>query len=249
MPPVGDPSEQPRGPYRALGVENDASEAQIKRAYHKLALRYHPVRARERRRARTAILFLPCNFALPAFCRRRPQADDHHVHIYTPDPSRSQDKNPDAGERFNEIAAAYTLLSDPRKRQLYDQFGEQGVQMVDNISQQGLPDWILNPAVQRAGLGLMAFLAVNFAVLMPLFILLRADAETGWPWPVALVPVWLGDLLYGAAVGWRLVAAFKQSAGGDSAGGHLHLTLRHSLLAFGVYLLLVASQVLLVPPL
>ena len=100
-----------------------------------------------------------------------------------------QDKNPDAGERFSEIAAAYAVLSDPRKRQIYDQLGDQGVQMVDNMSQQGLPDWILNPAVQRFGLLLLLFLALNFAVLMPLFILMRADSETGWPWPVVLVPV------------------------------------------------------------
>ena len=52
MPPANDPSGQPRGPYRALGVEQDATEAQIKRAYHKLALRYHPVRAQEHTRAR-----------------------------------------------------------------------------------------------------------------------------------------------------------------------------------------------------
>ena len=28
--------------YEVLGVERDASDSQIKRAYHKLALRYHP---------------------------------------------------------------------------------------------------------------------------------------------------------------------------------------------------------------
>jgi DnaJ-class molecular chaperone len=57
--------------YEALGVAPAATASEIKRAYHKLALRYHP------------------------------------------------DKNPDAGERFNEISSAYALLSDPRKRQLY----------------------------------------------------------------------------------------------------------------------------------
>ena len=87
---------------------------------------------------------------------------------------------------------------------------------------------------------------VNFAVLLPLFILLRADAEAGWPWPVVLIPVWLGDLLFGAAVVWRLVAAFKQhSASAGAGGGHLHLTLSHSLLAALVYLLLLTSQILL----
>ena len=43
MPPSDQTDITARGPYRALGVETDATEAQIKRAYHKLALRYHPV--------------------------------------------------------------------------------------------------------------------------------------------------------------------------------------------------------------
>ena len=44
--------------------------------------------------------------------------------------------------------SAYTLLSDPRKRQLYDQFGDSGVQMIDTLKQAGLPEWLLLPAAQ-----------------------------------------------------------------------------------------------------
>lgn len=88
--------------YRALGLEPNCTSRQIKLAYHKLALRYHPDKA-----------------------------------------TSSSD-----GERFHEISTAYTLLSDPRKRQLYDQFGEQGVHMVEMMSQRGLPSWIFLPAAQ-----------------------------------------------------------------------------------------------------
>lgn len=65
--------------YDVLGVAPDASESELKKAYRKLALQFHP------------------------------------------------DKNPDAGDRFKEITAAYDILSDPKKRELYDQYGEKGL--------------------------------------------------------------------------------------------------------------------------
>ncbi len=67
--------------YEVLGVAKDADEAAIKRAFKRLAIKYHP---------------------------------DHN-------------KDPDAGEKFREINEAYQVLSDPQKRQAYDQFGFDGL--------------------------------------------------------------------------------------------------------------------------
>lgn len=63
--------------YKLLGVEKGATAEQIKKAYRKLALQYHPDR----------------------------------------------NKSPDAAEKFKEVTKAYEVLSDPKKRQAYDQFG------------------------------------------------------------------------------------------------------------------------------
>ncbi|MHA7131650.1 molecular chaperone DnaJ [Algoriphagus namhaensis] len=68
--------------YEVLGVDKSASADEIKKAYRKLAIKYHP------------------------------------------------DKNPNdatAEEKFKEAAEAYEVLSNPEKKQRYDQFGHQGV--------------------------------------------------------------------------------------------------------------------------
>jgi len=69
--------------YDILGVPPDASEAQLKTAYRKGALKHHP---------------------------------DKNAH------------SPEAAEKFKDLSHAYEVLSDPQRRQLYDQYGEEGLE-------------------------------------------------------------------------------------------------------------------------
>eukprot|EP01056_Protomagalhaensia_sp_Gyna25_P004405 Protomagalhaensia_sp_Gyna_25__4404@NODE_401_length_3562_cov_87_679251_g307_i0_p1_GENE_NODE_401_length_3562_cov_87_679251_g307_i0NODE_401_length_3562_cov_87_679251_g307_i0_p1_ORF_typecomplete_len332_score69_39DnaJ_C/PF01556_18/6_8e42DnaJ/PF00226_31/1_9e26DnaJ/PF00226_31/4_9e03RPT/PF13446_6/0_24_NODE_401_length_3562_cov_87_679251_g307_i025243519 len=71
--------------YSILGVPRDASPEQLKKAYRKLALKWHP---------------------------------DKH-----PDPEAKRK----AEEHFKDVAEAYDVLSDPEKKKIYDQFGEEGL--------------------------------------------------------------------------------------------------------------------------
>ncbi|GJN06584.1 hypothetical protein PR202_ga24328 [Eleusine coracana subsp. coracana] len=69
--------------YKVLGVDRAASDDDLKKAYRKLAMRWHP------------------------------------------------DKNPtnkkEAEAKFKQISEAYDVLSDPQKRTIYDQLGEEGL--------------------------------------------------------------------------------------------------------------------------
>lgn len=70
--------------YGILGVEKDASEQEIKKAYRKLALKWHP--------------------------------------------DKNPDNKEDASKKFQDISEAYEVLSDAKKRAVYDKYGKDGLQ-------------------------------------------------------------------------------------------------------------------------
>lgn len=70
--------------YKILGVGKDSSQEDIKKAYRKMALKWHPDRC-------------------------------------------SPDKKEEAQKKFQEIGEAFEVLSDPEKKRIFDQVGEEGL--------------------------------------------------------------------------------------------------------------------------
>lgn len=69
--------------YELLGVKKESSQEEIKKAFRKMALKYHP--------------------------------------------DRNPDNKEEAEKKFKQVAEAYEVLSDPKKRSQYDQFGHAGM--------------------------------------------------------------------------------------------------------------------------
>src|SRR4249919_2039110 len=80
--------------YKILGVKKDAKPDEIKKAYRRLARKYHP------------------------------------------------DVNPGdkaAEDRFKQMSEAFDVLSDPKKRKVYDRFGQYSDNLADAAAQGGGP--------------------------------------------------------------------------------------------------------------
>jgi len=138
--------------YEVLEIDPKASEEDIKKAYKKLALKYHP------------------------------------------------DKNPGQEEKFKEISTAYSVLSDPGKKDIYDTYGEEGLSLYENgvFGEEGefmkiLP-FLQNPLL-LALFCILAVVIVSVAFLFPLFIVLRLDGAVSWSWGRVFIPLFIVDVV------------------------------------------------------
>ncbi|KAJ1553456.1 hypothetical protein HK405_007865 [Cladochytrium tenue] len=127
-----------------------------------------------------------------------------------------KDKNagdPNAAERFQRIARAYEILSDPKKRQVYDQYGERGISMMDSVPFLD-PDMIIMMKQTVAVLAVMSILLLVF----PILISLRADGKISASWSVVFIPAYI--VLGAAVVMSGLNAARPDTDDDDDASSH-----------------------------
>ncbi|CAG8803300.1 12478_t:CDS:2, partial [Racocetra persica] len=128
--------------YHTLGVQKTATEEEIKKAYRRLALRYHP------------------------------------------------DKNPSATDQA--ITHAYEILSDPKKRQVYDKYGEMGISMLDSVA-----GFLLDPDIQGPLCLLFTILSILIILMILFFVFLsiQIDGSVSWSYGVVFIPIWIEDVL------------------------------------------------------
>ncbi|KAI8842763.1 hypothetical protein BJ741DRAFT_591802 [Chytriomyces cf. hyalinus JEL632] len=103
--------------------------------------------------------------------------------------------DPVAAEQFQKLSKAYEVLSDEKKRQVYDKYGANGVEMMDKMP-------FLDVSVILAMKNF--FFAITFVsailLLFPVFVSMKIDGKIGWTWPIVFIPsfIVLGIVLIGA---------------------------------------------------
>ena len=85
----GEPNFDSKDFYDILGLPREAAEDEIRRAYKRLALKYHPDKQGQ----------------------------------------KNEEEKKDSENKFKMVAEAYEVLSDKKKRELYDQYGRDGIGM------------------------------------------------------------------------------------------------------------------------
>ena len=152
--------------YRTLGVSRTATEAELKKAYRTLALRYHP--------------------------DKNPDAGDRcglqRCVRQAGQPSGLYSTRAPSLGRFREISVAYAVVSDPEKRLIYDRYGDQGMQMIDAA---GVPAWMLSPMAQGGVACGVLTLLLTVIVCLPIVLILRVDGTITLSWLLVFIPFWL----------------------------------------------------------
>ncbi|KNC96333.1 uncharacterized protein SPPG_08236 [Spizellomyces punctatus DAOM BR117] len=96
-------------------------------------------------------------------------------------------------ELFQLVQRAYEVLSDEKKRRIYDQYGERGVVLMESM---GDVAPFIDPDILLAmnTLFFVGTLIAALLIMFPAFISVRADNKVFWSWGVVFIPLFIVDL-------------------------------------------------------
>ncbi|KAL4093259.1 hypothetical protein PRIC1_010693 [Phytophthora ramorum] len=157
---------------------------------------------------------------------------------------------PESQEEFTRMKQAYDVLSDPQKREVYDQVGEDGIKLMEdygNMSPEEMSTLLFRSmgafgAKGKCVLILLVSLLFAFFLLIPIFWCLRADSSISWNWAVVCIPLWIVDGIYYCCLGCMYASS---DAGMDPEEKSHEKPPLYKLYAFLKALLLLVLQIFL----
>ncbi|KAJ1940224.1 hypothetical protein GGF37_004065, partial [Kickxella alabastrina] len=118
------------------------------------------------------------------------------------------DRNPGVdGTEFVRMQYAYDILSDERKRRIYDRYGQMGIQMADRMGGE-----FLDPQVSSL-LSLFALASALVSLMLIVFFALlaaRVDGRRQWPFGVVFTPLWITDAVVVGGMLRAMVERFRK---------------------------------------
>lgn len=156
--------------YEELGVQNNASEDEVKKAYRTLARKYHPDKARDEKAAE------------------------------------------ENASKIQKINRAYEVLSDPKKKRVYDRFGYEGLTLLEKESSEFVNILLFSTSPYFIfSVAAVVFLFVSLLIIAAAFLNVRMEQDVSWSWVVVFIPLWLASLIYLFFVLTSLVIRVKLS--------------------------------------
>jgi hypothetical protein len=148
--------------YEALELTQLATPDDIKKAYRRLALKYHPDKA-----------------------------------------------GPAGEEPFRRIQEAYAVLSDPKKRKVYDTHGDRGLEMLDNPMAAGFVS-NFETHVLMIALAVAFLFFLSMLLLFVTFVAAKVDGTVSMNWAAVFFPVWIFDILWAAFLFYSLFVSLRE---------------------------------------
>ncbi|KAI9917063.1 hypothetical protein PsorP6_018233 [Peronosclerospora sorghi] len=132
---------------------------------------------------------------------------------------------PESQEEFTRMKQAYDVLSDPQKREIYDQVGEDGIKLMEDYGSMSPEEMSILLFRSMGAFGvkgkfvliLLVSLLFGFFLLIPIFWCLRADATISWNWAVVCIPLWIVDGIYYCCLGFMYTSSSADADAGDKA--------------------------------
>lgn len=105
---------------------------------------------------------------------------------------------PELQAQFLKTKEAYDVLSDPRKRRLYDELGATGLKLIDSPTEVDPTEMLKNfqnNTVDRWKVIFLVALVFGIILLIPILFSLKCDDRISAPWMAIWTPMWLVDAI------------------------------------------------------